>query len=909
MMPLSPINDMKYSHHNLQKFARFQQPPDELEIKNGMVIAKEAIPKGTRYGPFLCKWTADVPLNPQFAWELIVNENNNVRGWLDASEFPTNWMKHIPCASKEEANIQHSFHFGHIWYEVTHDIQPNEELLLPPKVPLFFRDMYDGFEDRSDRETGSQHSGTFEDDFNTSLENSQQGENSNENHHNADNEGAEEDDEDGIDCRCFLCDRQFSDIDSLDDHLVTSHQYPRDKYPCELCSRAYSYRPSLIRHRAVSHGEVRKYPCENCKKVAEFSDPSNLQRHIRTHHVGARSHACPECGKTFATSSGLKQHTHIHSSVKPFQCEVCYKAYTQFSNLCRHKRMHVNCRMQIKCGKCGQSFSTVTSLSKHKRFCDSTGNLPPHNNSRELPLTSSGIQSSAQAAVAAMNTPPNPFLMFGARSPFFPHGFPHHYSSLQSMFSQHNSSQPPHFPLLFGKPPIDLPEHPRAEHEKEVKQRQSSDVTSSNHHEKSNSLSPSPVLSHSTHSLLQTNNNNNIANYNSKERKDLADIVSERKRRVNARNSLEEREEVQNSRKRRSSEIEDDGESVEKKKPMTKESSEQPLDLSVTKKKSFSESSTNDDEIEVEVVRREKPQTTTASSPSTELPTPEPARKQCTPVRTQQASPSSSISPRISPTPSSSPGPQMVCPRPIHPINLMDALYRPTFQRPLNPFLGQFNRVNFELFRNGPFPTKPFTEALMAAGNISNSAIAAAMGKNKDRYSCKFCGKVFPRSANLTRHLRTHTGEQPYRCKYCERSFSISSNLQRHVRNIHHKERPFKCNLCERCFGQQTNLDRHLKKHEADATGLGIGPSDSPSSTEADRADDSYFDDIRAFMGKVTYSDAAHHLYAPLADAHMPGSNNETEVEDEDDDESDIINIELSDKEALNNNESIEVSI
>jgi len=28
----------------------------------------------------------------------------------------------------------------------------------------------------------------------------------------------------------------------------------------------------------------------------------------------------------------------------------------------------------------------------------------------------------------------------------------------------------------------------------------------------------------------------------------------------------------------------------------------------------------------------------------------------------------------------------------------------------------------------------------------------------KDRYSCKFCGKIFPRSANLTRHLRTHTG-------------------------------------------------------------------------------------------------------------------------------------------------------
>ena len=69
---------------------------------------------------------------------------------------------------------------------------------------------------------------------------------------------------------------------------------------------------------------------------------------------------------------------------------------------------------------------------------------------------------------------------------------------------------------------------------------------------------------------------------------------------------------------------------------------------------------------------------------------------------------------------------------------------------------------------------------------------SSTTGPSRGRYGCKFCGKVFPRSANLTRHLRTHTGEQPYKCKYCERSFSISSNLQRHVRNIHNKEKPFK---------------------------------------------------------------------------------------------------------------------
>uniref|UniRef100_A0A182Y3K3 C2H2-type domain-containing protein n=1 Tax=Anopheles stephensi TaxID=30069 RepID=A0A182Y3K3_ANOST len=447
----------------------------------------------------------------------------DIRGWLDATVEPTNWMKHIRCTSSPtEANVQHFLKDGHLWYEVICDISPGRELLLRPKVPLHPRDGQD--------ERGSQHSDNYEDEYNTSndLDSSHNKEQHRHHHHNssssnssgrssngsstranghghhhpADDSGngsgephqhhhhsdvkEEDEDEHGIDARCVVCDRQCHDIDQLDDHLVISHHYPKDAYRCELCPRAYSYRPSLLRHRAIVHGELRRFPCENCPKV--FTDPSNLQRHIRTHHVGARSHACPECGKTFATSSGLKQHTHIHSSVKPFQCEVCFKSYTQFSNLCRHRRMHADCQVQIKCNKCGDSFSTTTSLSKHKRFCDSTavtraslhsGAHPsqlrhshdpyPHGRS----IAGAGQQGSAgggsgtggASAVGAgsgagtlhslppgMATPPNPFLMF-----------PGHRSSRQGL--DHTRGCPvPQFPLsFFPKPaaPGPLPEPER----------------------------------------------------------------------------------------------------------------------------------------------------------------------------------------------------------------------------------------------------------------------------------------------------------------------------------------------------------------------------------------------------------------------------------------------------------------
>lgn len=140
-----------------------------------------------------------------------------------------------------------------------------------------------------------------------------------------------------------------------------------------------------------------------------------------------------------------------------------------------------------------------------------------------------------------------------------------------------------------------------------------------------------------------------------------------------------------------------------------------------------------------------------------------------------------------------------------------------------------------------PENSTPICKPTNSFGNSINTAIDLAIGKprkaneastkshfltpmpplsplepsstSKSRYQCPHCQKVFPRSANLNRHLRTHTGEQPYSCSECHRRFSISSNMQRHVRNIHQLERPFVCSFCNRAFAQRTNLERHLRHH------------------------------------------------------------------------------------------------
>ncbi|XP_065340624.1 histone-lysine N-methyltransferase PRDM16-like isoform X5 [Cloeon dipterum] len=583
--------------------------------------------------------------------------------------------------------------------------------------------------------------------------------------------------------RCPDCDKPFINLESLDEHLVSGHGYQAGQHKCDHCAASFSWRPCLLRHKSV-HGEQKKYHCENCAKV--FSDPSNLQRHIRAHHVGARSHACHECGKTFATSSGLKQHTHIHSSIKPFQCEVCFKAYTQFSNLCRHKRMHADCRSapqgsQIKCNRCGQAFSTVTSLSKHKRFCDSS---PPSSASSGSSNGSSLPPPLAPPVPPPLNT--NHLLQMYPRLPLYQQiPFP----ALPALFSP---TAQPFLGLLTHKM---MQQHHEAAKEQAAK-----------------------------HARLLRKTA--LANEMMCAQAAAAPAAEQEQQRPSPRPGMtypNPREVLPPSptQRRRSTPPSPLTARGEASSPAP-----QPLDLRIGAKR---ESPPRDDSP--------PPQKRSSVPPEATPPSPPPQDEDDEELEVDDKQEKECLRPPVA------------CPLPLHPFDSF--MYRPAFPPSFNPPMHLLPSARSYGFGTSPLsprlgfgqpPYKPMHD--LTGGTV---AAPPPPTKQKDRYTCSFCGKVFPRSANLTRHLRTHTGEQPYKCKYCERSFSISSNLQRHVRNIHNKEKPFKCPLCERCFGQQTNLDRHLKKHEAeDAGGVLL---DSPASSNDDPA--LAFDEIRSFMGKV----------------------------------------------------------
>ncbi|XP_053622311.1 zinc finger protein 235-like [Plodia interpunctella] len=140
--------------------------------------------------------------------------------------------------------------------------------------------------------------------------------------------------------------------------LVGEHTAP---FSCDVCGAGFSSNRSLAEHTSTAHVKLKPFQCSVCHK--RFTQQGGVQQHMRM-HTGDRPFPCTFCPKAFTQKSGLDQHLRIHTKVKPYRCVICAKSFCQSIHLKQHMRTHTNVS-PFQCVICQKRFKQSSHLNYH----------------------------------------------------------------------------------------------------------------------------------------------------------------------------------------------------------------------------------------------------------------------------------------------------------------------------------------------------------------------------------------------------------------------------------------------------------------------------------------------------------------------------------------------------------------
>ncbi|KAK9294200.1 hypothetical protein QLX08_011120 [Tetragonisca angustula] len=170
---------------------------------------------------------------------------------------------------------------------------------------------------------------------------------------------------------CTYCNERFIHMASLTRHMRRAHnkrfvpdaQRESENVECPVCKCIY-LRSSLAVHMRVHNGE-RPYECQVCSKA--FSTKWNLQLHKWTHAArNTKPFKCNQCSGAFYRHSDYTAHMNSHRNVRPYTCNYCGAQFIRKYNCLRHVKEHEE-NKAYTCDVCNKTFHRSYYLKEHLR--------------------------------------------------------------------------------------------------------------------------------------------------------------------------------------------------------------------------------------------------------------------------------------------------------------------------------------------------------------------------------------------------------------------------------------------------------------------------------------------------------------------------------------------------------------
>ncbi|XP_059614513.1 zinc finger protein 425-like [Phlebotomus argentipes] len=168
---------------------------------------------------------------------------------------------------------------------------------------------------------------------------------------------------------CAYCSSRFKTKKYLRTHITIHIEKPR---PCLICKKMVKDSKRCRIHMWQKHKDSRKeFFCGICAIM--FTNQFHYDQHVAKHDS-----QCKICNRTFTKKAQYLKHMAImHSSEKPFSCDICQKSFKVKQWLRTHQKIHLSPNdTPVKCPYCSKSFRTSIRLHSHKSYAH-----------RGLPLT------------------------------------------------------------------------------------------------------------------------------------------------------------------------------------------------------------------------------------------------------------------------------------------------------------------------------------------------------------------------------------------------------------------------------------------------------------------------------------------------------------------------------------------